>query len=341
MVTAGFFLCAALLLAAVFVYVLRPLWRSNRSLSLALFAVLPLATVLVYRLVGTPAALDPAQRAAPATMEDAITRLEAELQRDPNQIDGLRLLARAYLQQQQPAKARDAYTRAVRLAPDDPDLLAESAEARALADPQRRFDDDAIAQLQAALNVQPMHQRARWFLGVAQRQRGEHAAAARTWEPLLAVVDPSTSAALRPQLDAARQDAGLPPLPAQPATGATPAPNLPTTAAGPGLQVRVALDPQLVQTLPGASVFVIARIPGGPPMPVAVEKHPANALPATMTLDDADSPMPTQKLSALQDVEVFARLSQSGNAMRQDGDVDSRPVRVKLPAREPVQLRLP
>lgn len=331
MVTAVFVACAAALVLGTLAWVLRPLWRQHRAPVLFAIVGLTVATGLMYGLVGTPAALDPAQREMPATMQDAITRLEAELQRDPNQVEGLRLLARAYLQQQQPAKARDAYTRAVKLASEDPDLLTESAEARALADPQRRFDDEAIARLQAALKVQPMHQRARWFLGIAQRQRGEHAEAARTWEPLLGVVDAGTAAALRPQLDAARQDAGLPPLPADttPKAGAR------------ALQVRVAIDPQRVQVPPGASLFVIARIPGGPPMPVAVEKHPANAVPATITLDDGDSPMPTQKLSALQEVEVFARLSQSGNAMRQDGDVESKPLRVKLPASDAVQLQLP
>ncbi len=342
MVTAGFFLCIALLQAVVFVYVLRPLWRDNRTLCIALFAVLPLATMLLYRIVGTPAALDPAQRAQPATMAEAITRLEAELQRDPNQVDGLRLLARAYLQQEQPAKARDAYDRALKLAPEDTDLLAESAQTRALANPDRSFDDTAIAQLREALRLQPMHQRARWFLGVAQRQRGDHAGAVATWQPLLEVVDASTAAALRPQIDAARADAGLPalPLPNDAATAGT----APPTDAAPSanaLAIRLTLDPALAARHAGASVFVIARMPGGPPMPIAVEKHPINALPPSITLDDADSPMPTQKLSALQEVEVFARISQSGDAMRQESDIDSKPVRVKLPASEAVELRLP
>lgn len=334
MVNAIFLACAALLVVGTLGWVLGPLWRTHRPVLLAAVACLGAATGLLYAVVGTPAALDPAQRALPATLDDAVARLEAELQRDPNQVDGLRLLGRAYLQQQQPAKAREAYLRALRLAPDDADLLAESAEARAQADPQRRFDDAAVAQLQAALKVQPMHQRARWFLGIALRQRGQHAAAARTWEPLLAVVDASTAAALRPQVEAARSDAGLPPLPAPaPASGAQP-------ARAP-LQVRVAVDPQLARRMPDASVFVIARIPGGPPMPVAVEKHPLAALPQAIALDDADSPMPTQKLSALREVEVFARLSQSGDAARQAGDVESQPVRVVLPATGPVQLRLP
>jgi cytochrome c-type biogenesis protein CcmH len=88
------------------------------------------------------------------------------------------------------------------------------------------------------------------------------------------------------------------------------------------------------------TVFVIARIPGGPPMPVAVEKHSLQDLPLTLTLDDGDSPMPTQKLSALKEVEVFARLSAGSDPMRQEGDIESAAVTIKLPSTAPVELVL-
>jgi cytochrome c-type biogenesis protein CcmH len=48
--------------------------------------------------------------------------------------------------------------------------------------------------------------------------------------------------------------------------------------------------------------------------------------------------MPTQKLSALREVEVLARLSASGNAIPQDGDIASAPTRVALPHGDPVDL---
>lgn len=330
---AAFVAIAAALALATFGWVLRPLWRARPVPGLLAVVLLAAAAGLLYRLVGTPAALDPQWREPPRTMDEAIARLEAELRRDAapeTRLDGLRLLARTYLQRGQPDKARATYARALALAPDDADLLAESAESRALADPQRRFDAAALEQLQRAVRLQPTHQRARWFLGVARRQRGEHAAAAAAWEPLLAVVDPSAAAALRPQIDAARRDAGLPPLPAP---QDTPAP------AG-AVEVRVAVDPALAQRMPGASVFVIARAPDGPPMPVAVEKHPLSGLPRTVVLDDRDSPMPTAKLSSLPQVELLARLSPSGNAMRQPGDVESPPVRIALPAKQAVELRI-
>jgi cytochrome c-type biogenesis protein CcmH len=298
-----------------------------------MIVMLALLTLGLYRLVGTPAALEPAATQVPATLPDAITQLEAELQRNPQQVEGWRLLGRAYADAQQPAKARDAYAQAAQLASDDPDILVEAAEARALAAPQRIFDPQAVTLLQHALQVQPQHQRARWFLGIAQRQAGKPADAAKTWEPLLAQVDAKTAAPLRAQIDVARGEAGLPPLPT--ATSEPMGPAL--------LQVQVRLDPELaarVRLRGDASVFVIARTPDGPPMPVAVEKRGVQELPLTASLDDGDSPMPTQKLSVMQEVEVIARLSMSGNAIPQAGDLESQPLLVKLPSSKPLVLTI-
>jgi len=328
-----FVVIATVLALLTLALVLRPLWREKPAPAIVAIAVLAMLTLGLYRLVGTPAALAPAARQVPATLPDAIAQLEAELQRDPRQVEGWRLLGRAYADARQPAKARDAYAHAAQLASDDPDILVEAAEARALAAPRRLFDPQAVALLQHALQVQPQHQRARWFLGIAQRQAGKPADAAATWEPLLAQVDAKTADPLRAQIDAARGEAGLAPLPA-----VAPAMVDPTL-----LQVQVRLDPELAARMRlrgDASVFVIARAPGGPPMPVAVEKHGVRELPFTASLDDGDSPMPTQKLSAMQQVEVIARLSMSGNAIPQAGDLESQPLRVKLPSSGPLVLTL-
>jgi cytochrome c-type biogenesis protein CcmH len=332
--TALFAAIASALTLLVLGWVLRPLWRGRTGVGpvIAIAALLALATFGLYRLVGTPAALDPAVRKAPDTLQDAIAQLETQLQRDPRQLEGWRLLGRAYASAQRAGKSRDAYARAAQLAPDEPDVLVEAAESRALAAPQRRFDAQAVAMLQHALQAQPQHQRARWFLGIAQRQAGQPAEAAKTWEPLLAQVDVAAAAPLRTQIDSARAEAGLPPLPAA---------QQPVTASGKALQVHVRLDPELaarVRLRGDASVFVIARVPGGPPMPVAVEMHGVSELPYTASLDDTDGPMPTQKLSALGEVEVLARLSMSGNAIPQAGDLESKAVRVRLPADAPVEL---
>ncbi|HEY0506268.1 MAG TPA: tetratricopeptide repeat protein [Lysobacter sp.] len=313
----GFVIAGLVLAVLTLAYVLRPLWRTRRVAGIAVIAGLTLATAMTYFAIGTPAALDPAQREMPRTLEDAIVKLEGELQRDPNQVEGWRLLARAYIAQGNAAKASDALAHALKLAPDDPDLLAEGAEMRALAAPERRFDAEGVAMLRHAIELQPMHQRARWFLGIAQRQASQPAEAARTWEPLLSVVDAAAAAPLRAQIDAARAEAGLSPLPAATTAAQTPAQG--------GLKVKVSVAPELAAKIPpNATLFVIARQAGGPPMPVAVEKLPAAGFPREVVLDDGDSPMPTMKLSQLEAVDVLARISASGDAMPKSGDLEAK-----------------
>ena len=326
-----FIAIAGAIVLAVAILVLYPLWRQARLATLAIGGVFVLGAAGLYARMGTPAALDAINVERPATLPDAVAQLEAALARDPSQADGWRLLGHAYASEQKLDKSRDAYARAAKLAPDQPDVLVEAAEASALANPTRRFDAAAIAMLQHALDVQSDHQRARWFLGIAQYQSGKAAEAAATWEPLLAQVDAPTAVPLRAEINVARKEAGLPAL-AAPAVTATAT-----------LRVSVALDPQLaarVRLNGAASVFVIARRPTGPPMPLAVEKHTVQELPFTATLDDSDGPMPTQKLSSQPQVEVIARLSMSGNAIPQPGDIESAPVLVRLPAKGIVHLTL-
>ena len=332
-----------LLTLVVLAVVLRPLWRDSRPLVLGAFVALCVATIALYQVVGTPATLAPgatrvaAEPGAPTTLEAAIVELQAELERKPQQAEGWRLLGKSLAALQRFDESRDAFVQALKLTPDEPDLLVEAAQSRLYASPERKLDDEAVALLQRALVLKPDHQRGLWFLGMAQRQEGQPAAAAATWESLLPLVEPGTTNTLRQQIDAARSDAGLSPLPA-PAAAPTP-----VATAGNTVNVEVSLDPDFaarVRLRGDATVFIIARVPGGPPMPVAAQKHTLQDLPLNVTLSDADSPMPTQKLSQLKEVELIARISESGNAMRQEGDLESSPVRVSLPSATPVELVL-
>jgi cytochrome c-type biogenesis protein CcmH/NrfG len=208
MVSVAFIALSLALVVLVAGYVLRPLWRDSRGAALGLGAGLLACTAALYLLVGTPTALDPRTTRAPETITDAIAELEAALAREPQLAEGWVLLGRAYRAEGRAVEARDAFARAARLLPDEADVQVEAAEARALAAPDRRIDDEAVAMLDRALELQPRHQRARWFLGIARRQRGEAAEAAAIWESLLADVDARTAASLRPQIDAARAEAG-------------------------------------------------------------------------------------------------------------------------------------
>ncbi|WP_267123739.1 tetratricopeptide repeat protein, partial [Xanthomonas sacchari] len=173
MLSWGMSAAAVALAALVFAVVLWPLRGGGRNGAVLAVAILALgvATAALYALVGTPRALQAQNREAPRTLEDGVKQLQAALAKDPNRADGWALLGRSQMSLGHNAEAAAAFARAVRLAPEQAPLLIEAAEARAMANPQRQFDDQALAWLQHALQLAPGSERGAWFLGIAQRQR--------------------------------------------------------------------------------------------------------------------------------------------------------------------------
>lgn len=317
---------AAALLAAVVLWPLRQ--QGRRSFVLGVVA-LGVAGACLYLLVGNPRAAQVQPAPSVATLRDGVEALQQALQRDPQRADGWALLGRSQAELGNAAAAADAFNRAAALAPDEPGVLVEAAQARAQADPGKQFDDTALAWLQRAHTLSPDAERASWLLGIALRQRGRNAEAADLWSTLLPRLEPGAAQALQAQIAIAREAASQ--LPDAPAA----APAL--------LQVRVHLPASLKASDWPAStqVFVLARAVGGPPMPVAARKLPLAGFPATVGLGDGDSPMPTAPLSAHREVEVLARISRSGSANRSEDDLQTAPVKVSLPHDGVVELRFP
>ena len=163
-----FIAIAALLCLIVLATLLRPLWRDARGVALGIGVITLLSTALLYRLIGTPQALDPASRQAPQTLEEAVAQLKAALARDPQQAQGWALLGQAYLRMEDAANARDAFAKAAKLAPENADFLTEAAQSRAMANPSRSFD--TCARVHSVKLRRCMHVGRRKALAVFQRQ---------------------------------------------------------------------------------------------------------------------------------------------------------------------------
>ena len=72
---------------------------------------------------------------------------------------------------------------------------------------------------------------------------------------------------------------------------------------------------------PTDTVFVFARAAQGPRMPLAILKRKVSDLPLAFTLDDSSAMSPELKLSKFPNVVIGARISRSGDAMPQSGDL--------------------
>jgi cytochrome c-type biogenesis protein CcmH/NrfG len=107
------------------------------------------------------------------------------------------------------------------------------------------------------------------------------------------------------------------------------------------ITVNVALNPKFKdQVGPKDTVFVFAKAAQGPPMPLAIMRLTASQLPASVTLTDGMGMVPTLTLSQYPQIVLGARVSKSGNAMAQPGDLQTLSAAMTTTQTEPVQLTI-
>jgi len=106
-------------------------------------------------------------------------------------------------------------------------------------------------------------------------------------------------------------------------TATVPAAKKSSTKAGATLKVAVSLSPAVAkQAAPDDVVYVFARAVNGPRMPLAIVRKQVKDLPATIVLEDSQGMSPEMTLSSVPEVIVVARVSKSGMANAQNGDLE-------------------
>ncbi|MBS0382485.1 MAG: tetratricopeptide repeat protein [Proteobacteria bacterium] len=355
--TVRFLIIAAVMVVVALACVLVPMLRAARRegrprgpfvLALLLVLATPPAVLAMYLAIGTPQALQPAPVAGQSNLADATEQLKASLAKKPDDKQGWALLAQAYSALGKPHEALDALDHLLKLDPDNPDVMVAWVEATAETNSTHQIDDAARAKLQRALQIEPTHQRALWLLGISDFQRGQYADAAKQWKTLLPLLQPGSKVAASVQQELAEAEARAGGAPSGTAlANADPAPTPAGTSgqsasASPvAIEVTVKLDPRLAARVqPGDTLFVFARAVDGPPMPLAVARLSASGWPAKVTLTDTMAMTPQLELSKFPKVQVVARISKSGNAMPQAGDMQSPAVEVATHDHTPIALTI-
>lgn len=315
--------------------------RSRRvfGLALTLAFVLPLAAAGLYLRVGTPIALNGTASQADLgqlTLPQAISELRAHLAQQPDDQQGWMLLAQTSTMQHDPATARDAYDRVLKLNPNDTDAMVGWAETDSMLHSDHLIQGHAMDLLKRAVQMQPNSQRGLWLLGIAAFQHGQYANAAATWRVLQPQLEAGSKVAVAVAQQIALADARRAGAPAEAGSShAAPA------ASGARLQVKVSLAPALQSKLaPGDTLFVYARAPDGPPMPLAVAKLAASQLPTSVTLSDAMAMTPSMQLSSVARVFIGARISHSGQPIAQPGDLEGSAGVVAVDSKQPIVVRI-
>ena len=303
-----------------------------RTTAVLLALGVPVLALALYLRVGSPdAVLAPDLAAAEggtvtqAQIEAMVEQLAQRLAKPPagEQPDpqAWEMLARSYASLQRFADADRAYIRAIELAPKNAQLLADRADVLAMLQGQRA-DGEPTRLIEQALAMDPNNLKALALAGTAALERKDAAAAVRYWSRARELAPPGSDfvAGLDRSLEVAR--ARLPATASAPAVAAPAGTAATAGAAAASVRGVVSLAPALAARVdPGDTVFIYARAAQGPRMPLAIIKRKASELPISFTLDDSTAMAADLKLSGTAQLIVMARVSRSGQAMAQAGDL--------------------
>jgi cytochrome c-type biogenesis protein CcmH len=253
-----------------------------------------------------------------------VTRLAVRLKDNPEDAEGWMMLGRSYAVLGHFGESAEAYAKAAARMPRDAQLLADYADALAMAQ-GRRLQGEPEKLIARALAIDPLNVKALLLAGTAAFNRNDYSGAVRHWERILDAVpgESEMTQTVRTSIAEAR------------ALGAG------RQAAGPGSktdrgQVRgvVKVAPELAAKVgPGDTVFIFARAEQGSRMPLAILRKQGRDLPAEFTLDDSMAMSPAAKLSNHPRVVIGARVSRTADASPQPGDLQGLSAPVKVGAK--------
>lgn len=331
--------------------------NSNGRWAAVMIAVLlPASAAGLYLKLGSPGAVAPevkpliaseASQKSPHGMSFDQIRGSAEelatrLKSNPGDGEGWATLARSYNVLGRFAEAAAAYEKAVSLLPADAQLLADYADALAMSQGQK-LDGKPFEIIKQALKTDPANLKALALAGTAAFERKDYRGAVGYWGKVVQTspADSEFARSIGSSLEEARalsegrQPVAVLPeiMPVRPAsTGQA------TDAAT--LSGTVSLAPQLAAKVkPDDTVFIFARAENGSRMPLAILNKSFRALPMAFTLDDSSAMAPGMNLSSAGAVMVVARISRSGNATAQSGDLEGAVGPVK-PGSKDIQLKI-
>ncbi|MDD5175993.1 MAG: c-type cytochrome biogenesis protein CcmI [Sterolibacterium sp.] len=302
--------------------------RPAKRTALALTLVLPLAAILLYAWLGNPAAMQQTRsqhELSAGQIDEMVAKLASRLEKEPNNPQGWVMLGRSYKAMRRFEDAEKAFERTGDLLNTEPQLIAEYADLIAMR-ANGNLEGKPLELVKRALQIDPNHAMSLALAGTAAYNRKDYPEAISYWEKLLRTLPPESedAKALTATLVDLRQKSGIVSA-AKPVAKAAP---------GKSISGSVTLAPALAgKVQPGDTLFVYARPTDGSRMPLALLRARAADLPLSFTLDDSMALNPDQKLSAASAVILDARVSRSGQAIRQPGDLVGESGTVKLGAK--------
>ncbi|MBT2786672.1 MULTISPECIES: c-type cytochrome biogenesis protein CcmI [unclassified Halomonas] len=237
-----------------------------------------------------------------------IERMEEQAERQPDNPNVWSTLFPLYRETGQMPKAVNALERLIEIEGRIPPLLAQLAQIRFFM-AERELTNEVQALVDETLEQDPRQPTVLGLLGVNAFDNGDYQQAIDHWRRAIAnIEDPNTVASLREGIRVAQERMGIESEEA--------------IAEGNGIRVRVALDEELAGRVGvNDTVFITARDLEGELPPLAVVRAQVSELPMTVTLNDSAAMSPQAQISQVREARLVVRVSPSGQATPQPGDL--------------------
>jgi len=273
------------------------------------------------------------------SVEEMVNILAERMQENPEDPEGWLMLGKSYVALGRFSEAVDAFKNLYELLGDEPDVLVQYADAIAMAkDGTLVGKPDEL--IQKALLIDPQNRNGLWLAGMASYEKKDYSQAIAYWQSLLPQLanEADMSAQIESLIKQAQNqlvvDGGA-------ATRVVINESDTNAQIISHIKVKVSLMPELLaEVAPGDSLFIFAQAPAGSAMPIAVVRKQVKDLPLEITLDNSMAIMPTRKLSDFKSVKIGARISKTGNATPQSGDLETEKIQVDVGQSEQVLLSI-
>ncbi len=297
--------------------------RSKKIISILIFILLPVFVLTIYSYIGSYNSIELLATNTSSqelsndnlvSVEEMLKGVERRLIDDPDNANDWLMLANSYVVLKRYTDAIRAYENLYRLNGDDPSLLFRYADVLAMAN-SGIFKGKPTELVKKGLQLDPENTMGLWLAGLAEYEEGRINKAIDYWQRVLPKLEKGSDEEknIKKYIEFAAKENNI-----SLDNSAVEKTNLSEYS----IKLNIELSSEFSAVDINNTVFIYAKpVNSNIKMPIVVLRKKVSDLPLELSLDDSMSMLPNNKLSGYESVIVLARISKTGNAKSEKGDL--------------------
>ena len=297
--------------------------RSKKIISILIFILVPVFVLTIYSYIGssnsikllaTNTSSQELSNDNLVSVEEMLKGVERRLIDDPDNANDWLMLANSYVVLKRYTDAIRAYENLYRLNGDDPSLLFRYADVLAMAN-SGIFKGKPTELVKKGLQLDPENTMGLWLAGLAEYEEGRINKAIDYWQRVLPKLEKGSDEEknIKKYIEFAAKENNI-----SLDNSVVEKTNLSEYS----IKLNIELSSDFSAVDINNTVFIYAKpVNSNIKMPIVVLRKKVSDLPLELSLDDSMSMLPNNKLSGYESVIVLARISKTGNAKSEKGDL--------------------